>query len=559
MNTPLNESFLEKNLNPYFLAEVKNYWHLINQSSEKEEEKKKAQSQLLLFTLRKLFQRLYLDFLPSIKGSVYFFTCVSSDGSGDYFALLRSARAVKKQYPGLNIQAVCVHEIDLPEWPEKEIPFHSFRQTPNSASRILGKILEGKELPLHFEEELKQLIIEKAKAQDDYEIISKKHAYSASIIKEQLEEIEAKIQELSHLVPMQKRAEALYKDLQSCLAIVHISLALNTFENPDLASKSFYFAEAGNFQGIANCLRYNWFSLGLMPFEEGLFLKPLDTIREDPWKSEGLATYLWRSAEPTKEQLYGHRLFLGYLTKTPKLVETFIYLACLQSQASTSTVDIVLPKSFFDKISLNAEELNALGVSKIISFKGDFETQLIINPKNKMSLRLLYVLPLPQEDFNRLILLSESLMGCTGDLSLSDCLINKKTPFYEVRPHKIEVVQGFIKLANFLNLGQLSHFFLSLSLYEDISAIQLAKDLLKIIEEPNFKDEWEIFIEFLDQNFTYESALLSELNRHFIFTRQPDTQKKEAELVSRFTSNEISGEQAYLLLLQEVQAVVSSN
>ena len=61
--------------------------------------------------------------------------------------------------------------------------------------------------------------------------------------------------------------------MKESLILIHIALALNTFDNPALASKSIYFAETGNFQGIANYLQRNWFSMGLEPFEEGIFLK----------------------------------------------------------------------------------------------------------------------------------------------------------------------------------------------------------------------------------------------------------------------------------------------
>lgn len=89
--------------------------------------------------------------------------------------------------------------------------------------------------------------------------------------------------------------------MKESLALIHIALALNTFDQPALAAKSIYFAESGNFQGIANYLQRNWFSMGLDPFEEGIFFKPEPKFSK--WAATKLTKYLWQAEQPSEEQI----------------------------------------------------------------------------------------------------------------------------------------------------------------------------------------------------------------------------------------------------------------
>lgn len=113
----IEDPFFAQRLNPLFLKGLKTYLDILNQTvltSEEEREKSKAQTNILLFALLRLFQPLYLKYPPKIKGSIFFLSCVYPDGLGDYFSLLKSAGLIKKNHPLLDIQIVYTRQQKVP-------------------------------------------------------------------------------------------------------------------------------------------------------------------------------------------------------------------------------------------------------------------------------------------------------------------------------------------------------------------------------------------------------------------------------------------------------------
>lgn len=163
---------------------------------------------------------LYLKHTPKKKGTVFVCTQVHN-GFGDYIALLKAGKALKKAHPDLTFELVYTYTKKLPEVDTGGLRAHPFLEHPEHP--VLEPVLEGK-----------------------------------------------KIDEISAEAIL---AEALYERMKESIAIVHIALALNTFDNPVLKDKSLYFAEVGNFMGIKDSLHFNWYSLGFSPYEEGIFLE----------------------------------------------------------------------------------------------------------------------------------------------------------------------------------------------------------------------------------------------------------------------------------------------
>lgn len=220
----------------------------------------------LPFLVSKLFQPLYIQYVPPAKGTVFLLTQVHPDGFGDYLALIKAARALKKYHPALAVELVFTYSRPLPEVDTSDLILHPFIESP--AQPILEPVLEGKALP-----------------SDTAESILAHH---------------------------------LYQRMQSALAIIHIALAINTFDNPLLRPKSLYFAESGNFQGFPDSATFNWYSCGLGPFEEGIFL-------DTPY--------------PSREN---HQRYLAYLPKNPLQAETFAKLIALLEP--NHTVEIIHPR-----------------------------------------------------------------------------------------------------------------------------------------------------------------------------------------------------------------------
>lgn len=538
-----DDPFLQEKLNPLLLKQLKNYFEGVNSIKEgAPTQTEQAQKALVRFALKKLFQSIYVRLTPKIKGKVFLLSCISSDGLGDYFALHKSAKFIKEHYSEIDVQVVYTFERKLPELnlaeyrltKEKQHPFYQI-----SNHRILEPILEGKKLP-DFDAELESIRENYENTKKDYEIVSKKHPFAASALADLLEELKSQSDKLEIFSKSKKEAEKLYQALKDSLAIIQIALALNTFENPDLASKSFYFAESGNFQGIANCFKYHWFSMGLQPFEEGFFLnKELLFIKKK------------------KPQNKEHS-FLCYLTKISKQKEIYLYLIALLEKEKKSDFTIwMTPFSKNELPTWDKNFLGKLGIGKIVSIDAVEEKEETINNIGK-TLRLKFQLPLPEEEFDHLVESSLEPIGCTGDLSLSQTLSLGKIPFYELRAHKMETVQGFIEIAKFLNLNEIVSYFNELSKYDQISPLTVANSLYNIFIKEEFRKEWEKLIIFLKKYFCFETSLLAHLNRHFIYNLLPEIEKLEEELILDFYNQKKPLPEIYRFLERELSQRISN-
>lgn len=551
---PLEDPFFAERLNPFFLDTLQNYWEILEQSTIEEadlEKKKLAQQNLIHFALFRLFQPLYLQHIPKIEGRVFFLSKVHSDGLGDFFSLLKSAKIIKKAHPHLNVDVVYIHQTLLPkirsnDYFLKDSDIHPFQETDHLDSQILEAVLEGK-VKISFESRIQELYRENNEFQD---ILSKQNKQNKNIL-EIINEIEIEVSKLRNYEQTKKRAETLYQEMIKSLALVHIALGINTFENPLLASKSFYFSETGNFPGITNLLNLKWFSMGLLPFEEGIFLKPLEFSRE--WRHTTLPIFLWGTHEPTQKDLtaylQNHIFAIGYLPQIPKQLEIFVYLICLKHKGDSKCIDIVLPFSQKANLNLNLFWLSQQGIGEVLLIHchdNNLEVYPASNVENNgKTLRIIFALPMPQSDFFKCMALGDQIVGCTGDGSISDCLSLKKVPLYEIRKHKFKTIEAFEKLAIFLKLYAVEQYFKTASDFENYPSELVSKHLFEILENPSFKKEWHILTIFIERYFCFEDSLVSHLNRHFYFTLKPQLKKEENLLYQNFISTKNSAADIY--------------
>ena len=408
-----NDPFLAKHLNPLFLQTVQSYWNLLDATPEADQQEVlKAQRNLARFIFRRLFQPLYLHAAPRLAGKVYFLSSIHSDGIGDYFALLKSARVFAQKHPEMEVHAAYRHQLPLPpvdpaDYLLKAEHIHDFHEVTDY--NIIEGVLKGDDV-LPFEQKLEELENERQQLQLDIKS-AKKQGGAAKAFEELMQECEQKIKHFTDLKKLKAQANRFYKEITDARALVHIALAINTFDNPVLAPKSLYFAEAGNFQGIADLLQRNWFSMGLHPFEEGIFLRK-SFLKNDSWKDKRLGELLCGTAHP-------RCLHLAYLTRIPVLQIIFLYLIAAYHKDDARDIDVVLPKIQKKEIErMNRAWLKCQGIGKVtlVDFDDDGKEKILfkVDAKGKKTLRLIHAFPLPAADFEKILELSDELVGCTG-------------------------------------------------------------------------------------------------------------------------------------------------
>lgn len=489
----LKDPYLQEHLNPLFLAEVLKYDEALGQV---EGDVTQARFNLTKFCLKRLFLQAYSQAEVKGKGVLFFLTHVHSDGLGDYYALLKSVKAVKKALPSLKAFGVYTHEQKLPEIELGDYlvdGFYPFWESEDPATQVIQPVLEGKK-DFPFTQELKKL----KKTQKQYADISPQLA----------EKLQRQTEGRQQIL---KEAKGLARKMEKSAGLVNISLALNTFDNPALRGKSLYFAETGNFQGIANSLELNWFSMGLKPFEEGIFLD---------------------HHYPAAEKLVLPNICVAYLTRLDAFKQAYIYLQCL---LSTNPI-IVLPQSA-KSLLLNLPWLRKQGIERIETLE-----HLSFTPKPK-TLYLVPVLPTSPSYFSQLIQASSPLVGCTGDGSISEVLSYGKLPFYETRAHKKETLKSLLELASFLKLQNLLKYFSLLDKIDQPEETALA--LFPLVKEGALFQELEQLTAFIRQHFYFEKSLISHLKKHLLLQKDKKGVALENHLIENYFHGKIGAEECY--------------
>ncbi len=459
---PCLDPFFSTHLNPLFYEAWKQYWDFIFAAEIPEgqrEELEKTELNLLRFGFRNLFKPFFLNRLEPIDGRVTLLSKVYADGLGDYFALLKSARVLKEAFPNIDVHLLYSHQVPLPS-----VALEEYQLTP------------GQMHPCLVTNEKEQASFEKSLIEN--------------------------------------------RSLQGDLALVHIALAFNTFDVTGLAEKSFYFAETGNFQGIANYLQRNWYSMGLQPFEEGIFLSG-----ELPPKEKGSAA----------------AVYLCYITKTPQQQLVFIYLASLLQKNDPRDIEIVLPQiPNLDQWHFNDLWLFQMGISQVVA-----GTRILVDTGHPSDKRVVLNqrLPIPKPEFQKIMASCEELTGCTGDNSLSECLIAGKIPFYEQRKHKAGTIQSLVHMASYLNLRAIYDYLKAMDSFAEQPTEILAEQLFECLQRPQFKKQWKELREFVKRYYCFEDSFISHLNRHLTFLAHPERKKQEEELILGFYQGKLTPEQ----------------
>ncbi|KAF3361814.1 hypothetical protein PHSC3_001580 [Chlamydiales bacterium STE3] len=524
MNSLISDPFIQAKLNPLYLEELKSIQK--NLSGLAGEKQIFAEKNLILFTFQKLFQPLYFKLPMKIEGTVFLMSSISSDGIGDFIALHKCARFLKNHYPSLDLQVAYTYSRQLPDL-ATNYPNHAFYDP----TYLIEAIVEGVEIP-NYDDELHRLKKELIDHQNDHTLIQKKSPYAALAIEELCDATIKQILHYEELDCLKQKGKSFYKKLIESRAIIHVSLALNTFENPLLKTKSIYFSESGNFQGIANALNLHWYSMGLLPLEEGIFL-------EEPQQSSSLGDQECNC-------------FVSYITTLTSAKLTFIYLVShLQKHVQEDLEIILYPLTSEEIAMLDFPKLSQLGIAEVYIHSTDNPiSKLPISPKGK-KLHLKQFLPLPYENFIPLIKKSQWIVGCTGDLSLSECLSLHKVPFYEIREHKKETLFALLRVAQFFHLQAVVSF---LNLLQQIGVLEpftLAKEIADLILLNTFRVEWETLVNYIKKFARFEHAFLAILNAFFHEQENPQWKKREEKIILSFLEG-VSAREIYEQVQKEM-------
>jgi hypothetical protein len=571
MSKQWEDSFLIQNLNPLLLEALKDYDQTLEKAKVEGQENKdieEAQFNLLRFAVRHLFRPLYLKYKASkIQGTIFLTSAVHSDGIGDFISLLKCTKLIHKNFENIQSEIVYTHKQKLPEivyadYGLENKHVHDFLENESANSQIIEPILEKKPLQDHTHT-LASLIGERERLILEFEQLATQHPQAAAAIKTMFEEVEHSIYILNELDKKQADAQSVYQGMQKAKAIIHISLAINTFDNPDFASNSLYFAEAGNFQGIANYLQRNWFSFGVESFDEGLFL---ETKPDAKWINQQFTKYLWDVEQPQQSHLdnyfKNHVLYVGYLPRVVHQKDLFIDLVCENHLQDELDIDIILVRNDVEEErSLDRDWMVRFGISKIVVVDGldnykEIELLSIDIPSTKI-LRLIYAMPLPQSDFLKLLEIASEIVGCTGDGSLGDCIQMEKIPFYEVRQHKIKNLQAFFKMARALMLPDVMDYFQLLEMYSIAPSETYVYKFKELITSEVFKSQWKDLIKFVKQFYQFENHFIAEVNRHLILSEDPSIAETELLLTRDLFKKSTDAEKIYLAMDQLLKSSYS--
>lgn len=489
----LDDPFFIDRLNPLLLDSLRKLGSCLNEPL--------IQKTVLRYLFCRLFKPLYGQAPLKMLAKVYVLGCVHPDGLGDYYALLKTAKTLQQTF---DISLAFIHQTPLPaitteDYNLKEGGYHPILEKSNIP--ILEPILEGQIPP--FQKRIEELQRHIDELTEDFKLCA------SPVVAELLAEEKALIAHLEQYMPLKQKAYKIYEQLKSCQAIVHIALALNTFDNPDFASKSLYFSESGNFTSMSESLRRHWFSMGLGSFEEGIFLevKP--------------------QAMPVQKPFY-----MSYLPRSSYLRVVFIYLTALLQQNDPQSYEIWTTR-------FNPEEISEIDFAWLKKRGVDTVAVDECGPEGK-TIHVRRILPLPQTEFEMSVSSSGMVVGCTGDGSLTNAIASGKIPFYETRTHKIETLQSLIQISRLLQLKHIETYF---NLFQNnMDPISTAEAMHRVIKHDDFQEQWSCLLRFVHTHYCLEDSLVSHVKRILL---KPDLGVKEESLILKYEEGKMLAREAY--------------
>jgi hypothetical protein len=139
----------------------------------------------------------------------------------------------------------------------------------------------------------------------------------------------------------------------------------------------------------------------------------------------------------------------------------------------------------------------------------------------------------------RIIMANSSSIGCTGDVSFSEAVSEKKLITYEIRPHKERFFQDLIQLARIaLPFG--SPFVAYLRLLEERNReplnLKLIRSMGSLVSSSEVQADAEIFYNFIHTHYRFNEMLIDLVKRERPLQEHPEILTCEQTLFSEFSS-----------------------
>lgn len=181
-------------------------------------------------------------------------------------------------------------------------------------------------------------------------------------------------------------------------------------------------------------------ALGLRSWEKGLFFPKISPVKdslEDPYLQNLLAT------------ISSHKLCLGYIRNPDKcLLLAQTLLIQMQNDPSDLTLCLFPTEPLIAALPSLFLFFQEQNIREVKIFYEKNQSRIEIQKTGKI-LTLIHMKKLKREDYQALLLQSDSLVACRGDGSLSETLSAQKLPFFDFPPHKKPLLEGLASLAQY--------------------------------------------------------------------------------------------------------------
>lgn len=498
----------------------------------------------LLRSFSSLYYRASITDIP--RKEIFVVSSIWSDGLGDFFALLYTAAVLQKHLPGLPVHLIFHHKQKLPVIQLSDFglsleQLHVFKESDNPLTHILEPILTG-ETRLDFEEEYEKICHEQALDITSQEEKERQGIKRNSVIDECIDEETKALEKLQPYFALKEKAMQLrLAMIHHAQAIIHVSVAIDTFSEPLLRPKSLYFAESGNFQGIENSFKLNWYSLGLSPFGEGFFLHSPLQKNHSHWDSSYIAQLL----ETSPPYYFG---YFNHIEEIPAALFLHLVVALQRHRKEDLYLFMLSVKQMTQLAKIETKWLIEQGIGAIVHHGASHVLQEYSLSSKGKTLHVVDCFPLSSLDFTKMVRESGFVVGCTGDSSFGSCLGAKKLPFYEVRRHKTKSYQELVELAALCSggLDDLMNYLENVGKAIKTADPQMGEIATKwamAIENKGLQQAWHGVTDEIQKNFDLEKSLIAKVKRHLLYASFPELQAKEESFINSYLQGELSYEE----------------
>jgi hypothetical protein len=263
--------------------------------------------------------------------------------------------------------------------------------------------------------------------------------------------------------------------------------------------------------------------------------------------SVSLRDLLLNGLSDSSSYLASTSLHLCYMKKRDLKLNYVLSLCAALNKFPQQKLDIIIDFESIRDFSPPdfSEFLSELGIQKVEFYQLEDDatyecTDTISYASSGKVVRIIDPFPLSHRDM-RIIMANSSSIGCTGDVSFSEAVSEKKLITYEIRPHKERFFQDLIQLARIaLPFG--SPFVAYLRLLEERNReplnLKLIRSMGSLVSSSEVQADAEIFYNFIHTHYKFNEMLIDLVKRERFLQEHPEILTCEQTLFSEFSSGQ---------------------